>query len=206
LIFASSVSVFGPCQHKEPPRRASEPVAPSDHYTHSKVRCEEMVREARLDWVILRFSAVIPLKIDGSAEIDFDGFFKTDPNSRIEYVHPADVGLAQVRALDCGEATGKVLLIGGGKDSQIYMRDLNGAIFGAIGIGGFRDSMFGDAPFYTDWLDTEESQRLLQFQRHDFESHIQDFCHRMRWIRRLIWPLRWPIRMYLKRKSAKVVG
>jgi hypothetical protein len=52
----------------------------------------------------------------------------------------------------------------------------------------------------------EESQRLLQFQRHDSVSYIQDFHHRMRWIRRLIWPLRWPIRMYLKRKSAEVVG
>jgi UDP-glucose 4-epimerase len=44
LVFTSSVTVFGPCQDKAPPRRVDEPLVPTDNYTHSKVRCEEMIR------------------------------------------------------------------------------------------------------------------------------------------------------------------
>ena len=201
LILASSISLFGPCQDKPPPRHPREPIVPTDHYTHSKARCEEMLRESRLDWVILRFGAVTPLVLELSGEVALDDFFSVDPGSRVEYVHPSDVGFAQTRAIDCDEALQQVLLIGGGKSSQIHMRDLNAALLGAIGIGVLPDSLFGDTPFYTDWMDTEESQRLLQYQRHDFPSYRRDIYDRMRWTRRLVRPLRRPIRRYLERKS-----
>lgn len=201
LILASSISVFGPCQDKPPPRHAGDPIVPTDHYSHSKVRCEEMLRESRLDWVILRFGAVMPLEIETIGGIALEEFFSVDPGSRIEFVHPRDVAFAQTRALDCDEALGQVLLIGGGKSSQIYMRDLNAALFEAIGIGALPDSLFGDEPFYTDWIDTEESQRLLRYQRRDFSSYSAEIYDRMRWIRLLVRPLRWPIRRYLEHKS-----
>ena len=38
-------------------------------------------------------------------------------------------------------------------------------ILGANGIGMLPDEAFGHKPYYTDWMDTEESQRLLQYQR-----------------------------------------
>ncbi len=201
LVLASSVSLFGPCQDKPPPRRSSEPIVPTDHYTHSKAQCEEMLRESQLDWVILRFGAVIPVVLESSEDSSFEHFFCVDPGSRMEYVHPADVGLAQTRALEGDEVLGQVLLIGGGKDSQIYMRDLNTALLEAVGIGALSDSLFGSDPFYTDWMDTEESQRLLHYQRHDFWSYSRDLHHRMRWIRRMIRPVRWPLRRFLEYKS-----
>ena len=201
FVFASSVTLAGPCPDKPPPRRASEPIAPTDHYTHSKARCEEMLRQSRLDWVIVRLGAVIPLVLDGAGKVDFEFFFRASPDSRVEYVHPADVGLAQTNAICCDEAVGKTLLIGGGESSQILMRDLNSAILEAAGIGALPDTLFGSKWFYTDWMDTEESQRLLQYQRHDFASHARALREQMRWVRRLIRPLRWPLRHYLALKS-----
>ncbi len=205
LILASSVSVFGPCQDRPPPRCVGEPLVPTDHYTRSKVRCEAMLRESSLDWVILRFGGVIPLVLEASEGVDFEDFFGTSPESRLEYVHPADVGLAQTRALDCDEALGKVLLIGGGEGSQILMRDLKSALLEAVGVGRLPDSWFGDSPYYTDWMDTGESQRLLRYQRHDFASYRQGLYDRMRWTRLAVRPLRWPIRRFLAHKSRAVV-
>ncbi len=201
FILASSVTLFGPCQDKPPPRRPEEPIVPTDHYTHSKARCEELLRESRLDWVILRLGGVAPLALEGSGDGFLEYFFNVNPSSRLEQVHPSDVGLAQTNALDCDDALHKVLLIGGGKNSQIHMRDLNAAILDAVGIGELPDSLFGTDPFYTDWLDTEESQRLLGYQRHDFPSYRGALYDRMRWARLMVRPLRWPIRRYLEFKS-----
>jgi UDP-glucose 4-epimerase len=151
--------------------------------------------------VILRLGGVIPIELDSSRGVDLDDFFASDLSSRIEYVHPLDVGLAQTRAIACDEAQGRVLLIGGGASSQIYMRDLLTAFFEAVGIGAPLDSWFNGDPFYTDWMDSEESQRLLAYQRHDFPWYRADLHDRMRVTRLFVRPLRWPIRGYLSYRS-----
>ena len=89
---------------------------------------------------------------------------------------------------------------------DLYLSDEEFGHFAeAVGIGALPDSMFGDAPYYTDWMDTEESERLLRYQRQDFQSYSRDLYDRMRWTRLLVRPLRWPIRRYLERKSASVL-
>ncbi len=201
FILASSISLFGPTQDQPPPRRASDPVVPTDHYTHSKVACEDRVRASSLDWVILRFAAVLPDKIARTDGIHLAGLFGVDPTGRVEYVHPADVGLAQTRALSCDTALGKLLLIGGGKQCQVLMRDILAVMLEALGIGAFPDSDFKRESLYVDWLDTEESQRLLQFQRHDFDEFRVKMRREMRWLRLLVRPLRWPIRLYIRRNN-----
>ncbi len=201
LIFASSISLFGLTQDQSPPRRASDPVVPTDHYTHSKVTCEDMVRASSLDWVILRFSVVLPDKIKRTDGMTLESLFGADPACRVEYVHPADVGLAQTRALGCDAALGKVLLIGGGKQCQVFMRDILAVMLEAVGIGAFPDSNFKRESLYVDWLDTEESQRLLQFQRHDFAEFRAKMRREIRWLRLLIRPLRWPIRAYIRHNN-----
>jgi hypothetical protein len=42
-----------------------------------------------------------------------------------------------------------------------------------MGIGMLPESAFGSEPYITDWLDTEESQRLLNYQRYSFDDIIQ---------------------------------
>ena len=38
----------------------------------------------------------------------------------------------------------------------------------------FPASAFTRQPFYTDFMDTEEAQRLLRFQRHSFDEYLDD--------------------------------
>ena len=168
LIFSSSISVYGPTPDREPPRRCDEPLCPTDNYTHHKVECEKMVRESGLNWAILRFAAV-PLL----GQVD-PMMFEVPLNTRIEYVHPKDVGLAVANAVSCNEAFGKIMHIGGGPTGQFrYKEYLTGLMDGA-GIGMPPDEAFTTKPFYTDWMDTEESQRLLNYQRYPFEQYVKE--------------------------------
>jgi UDP-glucose 4-epimerase len=168
LIFSSSISVYGPTGDKEPPRRCSDPVCPTDNYTHHKVECERMVRESDLKWSILRFGAV-PL----IGQID-PMMFQIPLNNRIEFVHPKDVGLAVANAVSCDEVFGKILHIGGGPSGQLYYKTFLKGMLDGAGLGTFPDEAFGTKPFYTDWLDTEESQRLLKYQRYSFEQFASE--------------------------------
>ncbi|OLS15564.1 MAG: 3-beta hydroxysteroid dehydrogenase/isomerase family [Promethearchaeota archaeon CR_4] len=77
--------------------------------------------------------------------------------TRMEFVHPDDVARAIGNAITCDEVWGNTYLVGGGKDCQILFRDFFNGIMNTVGIGLLPDSAFGNAPFYTDWQDTEES-------------------------------------------------
>lgn len=56
-------------------------------------------------------------------------------------------------------------------------REFVSKLFEGMGIGMIPDSAFRVATkpeeyFYTDWLDTQDSQQLLQFQSRSFEDYI----------------------------------
>jgi len=204
LVFASSISVLGPPGDRPPPRRADEPLRPTDHYSRSKAECERLLRESSLDWVIVRFGAAPPAIVSRSADRDLASFFRIDPGNRLEYLHPQDAALAQANAIACSEALGKVLLIGGGECCRIHMRDLNAAYLDASGVGAFPDSAFGKEPFYTDWMDTQESQRLLRYQRHSFADHRRSLERQLRLVRPFFRLLRGPIRRRMLRNSPNV--
>jgi nucleoside-diphosphate-sugar epimerase len=206
LVFASSVTVFGPSRDRPPPRRADEPVVATDHYSRSKIAGEEIVRASSLDWIVVRFGAAPPEVTSFSAERDLAQLFRSDPDTRVEYVHPRDAALAQANALSCDDAVHKVLLIGGGEACRLHLRDLNAAYFEASGIGAFPDSAFGQEPYYTDWMDTEESQRLLRYQRHTWEDHRRSLMRQLRLVRPVTRLLRGPIRRRMLRSSPYAQG
>jgi nucleoside-diphosphate-sugar epimerase len=173
IIFISSFSVYGACQHKLPPRTASDPVQPMDNYNRHKVECEGMVRESGLDWAIFRLGVVPPKSLGGFTPKMFD----TPPSQRTEFVHPDDVGLAVANAVNCQEVWGKMLLIGGGHSSQIYFRDFVGGMMQAMGIGRLPDRAFATmACAFSDWIDTTESEGLLHYQRHSFDDFTKEIA------------------------------
>jgi len=169
IIFASSCTVYGPTQDQPPPRRATDPVNPTIHYTKHKVECEEMVKASGLGWTILRFGAVPPVELKFNPMVFF-----LSPDSRMEFVHTKDVGLALANAVTCDGVWGKILLIGGGPENQMYYRDYIGGSMKASGLGKFPDEAFGTIPSSMDWLDTEESQRLLDYQKHTYKDFLRD--------------------------------
>ena len=175
FIFAGSVSTFGPTMHLHPPRTSEDPLVATDTYTETKIACEEIVRASSLPWTILRFAAAPPMTIG----TDIDSLlFEMPLDQRIEFVHSRDVGLACANAVEA-ETTGKILLIGGGKSNQMIQREFVSRFMESMGLEMLPDSAFKiptkpEEYYYTDWLDTEESQRLLQFQTRSFSQYLEE--------------------------------
>jgi nucleoside-diphosphate-sugar epimerase len=111
-------------------------------------------------------------------------------DNRLEWVHPQDVALAMVRAVQNKAAMNRrTLLFGGGRSCQITQSTFLGAAIQALGLQ-WSERHHGSTEYYTDWLDSEESQRLLDYQRHSFADYRFEMAQRLRWPRRLLWPLR----------------
>ena len=135
------------------------------------MECEGLVRSSGLDWCILRYAFAPPLNLGGFNPI----LFHIELDSRMEFVHPQDVGLAAAKAVTSPEAWGKTLLIGGGPGCQITHRDFIRGTMHAAGIGDLPDSAFASPPSSPmDWVDSTEAQRILQYQRHSFEDFVRE--------------------------------
>jgi nucleoside-diphosphate-sugar epimerase len=174
LLFSSSLHIYGRTQHIPPPREVSDPPDPIEHYAKHKVECEQLIMGSGLTWCILRLGASLPVRLVLDA-----GMFEVPLDNRIEFVHNKDVGTAIANALESDKVWGKILHVGGGVDCQLYQRELVEAILEEVGVGMLPDDAFTDEPYPTDWLDTTESQRLLQFQQRTLKDYLVDLRSRL---------------------------
>jgi UDP-glucose 4-epimerase len=180
LVYASSLSVYGRTQDRPPPRTVLDPVNPADHYGQTKAAAEHVVSTSDVDWVVLRFGAVLPLRLP----LFIDPLmFEVPLTDRIEFVHTRDVGFAVTRSCELAGLGGKTLNIGGGPGCQLYQRQVVSRSLDVLGIGMLPDEAFTTTPYHCDWLDTTESQRLLGFQQHTFEDYLTDLRRRYGWRR-----------------------
>ncbi len=196
FFFSSSFDVFGYTQDRPPPRRLTDPVQATDHYSTHKIACEEMVKTSGLEWSIFRFADVPPLGLRSPHPI----MFKIPLATRFEVIHTYDAGLAIANGICRDETWGRTLLIGGGPGCQILYREYLGRMLDMMGIGMLPESAFGSEPYSTDWLDTEESQRLLHYQRYSFDDIMQQLTRIVgykRYLARAVRPIarRWILRM-----------
>lgn len=188
LIYTSSFAIYGHQQHVPPPRRVGDPIMATDHYTSHKIACEKMIQESKLQWTILRCAAMQPMSIGNLEPL----MFEVPLAQRIEFLHTYDAGLAIANAVSSSEVWGKILHLGGGERCQMLFRDYLGKALAAAGLPMPPESAFTTAQFHTDWLDTEESQRLLQYQRHtyeDFLDHLRRELGYRRYLGKLFGPL-----------------
>jgi nucleoside-diphosphate-sugar epimerase len=182
LLFASTFDVHGRTLSKTPPRHVDDPVEATDVYTAHKIECEALVRASKLTWCIFRFTDVPILGIRDAHPI----MFEIGLHNRIEALHADDAGLAVANALETPEVWGKTLFVGGGKSCQLTYRDYLTRLLAAMGLDMLPDDAFSDKEYATDWVDTDESQRLLRYQRHGFGDIAEAIAKSLGWKRRLV--------------------
>jgi len=68
---------------------------------------------------------------------------------------------------------------------QLTYREYLTRLLAAMGIDPLPDEAFSTAEYATDWLDTEESQALLRYQRHSFDDIAEAIAASLGWKRRL---------------------
>jgi UDP-glucose 4-epimerase len=180
IIFASSLHVYGITADQPPPRRVSDRLKPLENYARHKVECERLVRSSGLSWSIFRLAAALPfsLKLDPA-------MFEIPLGNRMEYVHNRDVGLALAKGVANEQIWGKVLHIGGGPRCWYTYGQIVGKVLDCIGIGMLPEQAFSGKPFSTDWIDTEESQSLLRYQRYTLDDYLNELSARLGLLRPL---------------------
>ena len=150
-----------------PPRSVHDPVQPVEHYAKQKVACETLLRESGLRWAVLRLGAAIPIKL-----IMDPAMFLIPLTNRIEYVHTLDVGLAIANALEQEAVWFRTMLIGGGQRCQLRYGDMLGAFMQVLGQAPLPRRAFNTTDYSVDWLDTRESQQLLNYQQRSYDDYV----------------------------------
>ena len=189
FIFPSSVTVFGHSQRQSPLRKSDDKVVATDQYTQHKLSVESYLKASTIPWVIMRVGVSVDARTTRTEREVLRKLLAIHPETPLEYIHPRDVALAISRAIDCREAQGKTLLLGGGKDCQIDQRQFINTAFDALGLP-LPMRVHGIENFYTHWMDTRESQALLDYQQHSFEDYQQEMRDLFATARRCLWPLR----------------
>ena len=206
LVFPSSISVHGFSNNRVPPCRVDEPLQAQDNYAGHKIECEKRLRASNIPWVILRIGACVDAQNVNSGDQDalLRHMFTLHVDTRIEYLHPHDAALAMTNAIDNAAAVaGKTLFLGSGKSSQTSWLEFVNIMPRAMGIGDLPASAFGHDPYYTDWMDTTESQRLLNFQQLGLDGYKQELAHKWRFLRILLWPFRGLVRKFMLKFSVQ---
>ena len=190
LLYPSSLTVFGVTRTQQPPRKASDPVVATDAYTRHKLAVEDHLAASSIPWVVFRIGVSVDSRTLSADPAMLRKLLAVRADNRLEYVHPEDVALAMVNAVERKDALKRrTLLIGGGPRCQVTQSVFLGAALEAAGLQ-WSEANHGSDEYYTDWLDTDESQRLLDYQRHGFDDYRREMAQRLRWVRRLLWPLR----------------
>ena len=170
LTFTSTAAIWGRNDEVDGPRRADEEISPSDNYSRQKAECEAMLRSSTLDTVIFRIAMTPPVSPGALSPFVFD----MHPDMRVEFTHPKDQALGIVNSLVVDEIAGRTLCLGGGERNRYRYREFMNMAFGAMGIPPLPKSAFGDALFLTDWVDSEESQALLDYQRRGAAQYFEE--------------------------------
>lgn len=169
FFFSSSFDVYGYTQHQEPPRKVTDPLQATDDYTRHKIQCEELIQSSGLTWSIFRFVDMPPLEARKPHPI----MFTIPLAQRFEMLHPTDAALAIANGIR-SDIWEKIWQIGGGASCQVRYEDYLHSMLERAGIGRLPEEAFGPGPYCTDWIDSSESQALLNYQRHTFEEIINE--------------------------------
>lgn len=187
FIFSSSVSVHGPHYPAMPLIKITDPFKPHDTYNTTKVECEAILKQSSLKWTVVRFGAILPVESRGLPRAKLDDYtiemtFGIPLAQKVEIIHSRDAALALVNAINNDKAYNQVFFGGGGPKCQLYERDFIFDMMKPMGITSLPDNLFKEPPsdsdvdgwFYTHWMDTEQSQKVLKYQRKTFQDYQKD--------------------------------
>lgn len=200
IIYTSSVAIYGD-RMKSPLIRNTDPPNPNpdDEYAKQKLKCEGLIRNSGLKWVIFRLTYILSptkLKLD---PLMFDMPLETS----LEICHIKDAGLALANAVENDSVWRQTMHIAGGEECRIHYKGYLDKMFGILGLGsGFLpDEAFSSGGFHCGFMTTDKSQKYLNYQKHTLEDCFNEVKRKVRVTRYFMMLFRPFLRRYLLRKS-----
>jgi len=166
LVYSSSVSTYGDTTGAKSLITVAHPQQALDIYAESKIATERSLRESYPNAVILRISGISVPSVQSPPEV-----WPFMAEQRIEFVHRDDVVTALCNAVRVEEAKGHVFNIAGGATwrtkGKTYVRDY----YGLLGVP-IEEARFQERPGWCDWYDTNESQRILNYENTSYQAYL----------------------------------
>jgi nucleoside-diphosphate-sugar epimerase len=175
------------------------PINPIDCYGEHKAAAEDLVKTSGLPSVILRMGGIISADQMTAIRADLMMMARITPrDNRVHMVDARDAAIACVNAAERIESnSGSTFVIGGDESHVLTHTAVQNDCYAAIGLGRIGPSINrpgnpddDNAWGLTDWFDTTESQRALEYQIHRWD-------HTVEWIAASLGP---------KRVAARLVG
>ncbi|MFW9923326.1 MAG: NAD-dependent epimerase/dehydratase family protein [Candidatus Thorarchaeota archaeon] len=182
LIFPSSVAVWGDVRKRGACiLTEDDPTNPNadDLYAQQKILSEEYIRKSKITWSIFRFGFM-----PNVSSLKFDPMmFDVPLDTNMEIVHVKDAAKAVVNGMNNEKIWGKIILIAGGESCRITYKQFVTTMLDTMGIGMLPEEAFGNYDFHCGWMDTSESQNLLQYQNYSFDSLIKELKSKTKLLR-----------------------
>jgi nucleoside-diphosphate-sugar epimerase len=166
LVFSSSVSTYGDTTGTKPPVTVDNAQQALDIYAESKIAAEKALRENYANSVVLRISGIAVPVIQSPPEV-----WPFMAEQRIEFIHRDDVVTALCAAVSSEPAKGHVFNIAGGLSWRTTGREYVKDYFDLLEVP-VEEAHFMDSPGWCDWYDTEESQRILGYQKTPYQAYL----------------------------------
>ena len=162
LVFTSSISTYGDTSKESELIKINQLQNAIDIYAESKIAGEQILIGSGVNFVILRIASIaVPAFLEPPEPWPFTA------DQRVEMVHRDDVADAIKSAVDTEEAVGNVFNIAGGTTWRLTGRDYVGDFFNFMGAPADL-AIYREEPGWNDWYDTEESQKILNYQNRSY--------------------------------------
>jgi nucleoside-diphosphate-sugar epimerase len=162
LVFTSSISTYGDTSKEPELIKINQLQNAIDIYAESKIAGEQILIGSGVNFVILRIASIaVPAFLEPPEPWPFTA------DQRVEMVHRDDVADAIKSAVDTEEAVGNVFNIAGGTTWRLTGRDYVGDFFNFMG-APVDLAIYREEPGWNDWYDTEESQKILNYQNRSY--------------------------------------
>jgi nucleoside-diphosphate-sugar epimerase len=173
LIFTSSIAVYGD-RRSNPMIKVNDPLNPSkeDFYALTKISAENLIKESGINFAIFRLTY-----ITSADKLDMDPLmFHMPLDTCIEICDTKDVGLALANALNCNQIWGGTFHIAGGEQCRTTYREYINKMMEIFGLGKkiLPEQAFAKKDFHCGYMDTERSQKLLNYQRHTLDDYYNE--------------------------------
>ncbi|MFX1596383.1 MAG: NAD-dependent epimerase/dehydratase family protein, partial [Promethearchaeota archaeon] len=172
LIFTSSVAVYGD-RLENPLITPDDPINPNsdDEYAKQKVKCEQLIKNSNLEWVIFRLTYIVSLN-----KLQMDPLmFEMPLETCIEICDTKDVGLALANAVENEKIWGEILHIAGGEQCRITYHEYLNEMLNIFGIGHDflpEEAFRQERGFHCGFMTTDKSQALLNYQRYTLDDYF----------------------------------
>ena len=176
LVFSSSVVVYGD-RLETPEIKVGDPLDPEqyDQYGIAKIQTETDIQNSKLNWTILRLSAIMGIgnhKISGI-------IFHVPLDTPMEICTIRDTARAFVNAPDhLDQLNKRIFNLGGGQKCRISYQDFLTRAFKSFGMGkvNFPKYTFASMNFHCGYyMDGDDLEDILGFQSDTLETYFKRF-------------------------------